>query len=366
VRLIFSLVLFAVLSVSVQAVEVKGLYWENILVADRSKESFKKASQTALMKVVVRVTGQAGLIDGHQLQSLKSKAEKLVYEYQYHETQRTINISMGVDPETGDSIIQKLPAVILSLRFDQALLDKSLKEMKLPLWSSNRPNILLILVAEGVSVRRQVLRDVASSAQDALFNTAKARGVPITLLSKNQWKKGPLTSMTPWALPASELLRTAQIHGADAVLVGQLSDLSNGQWAAQWKLINGNKKTPFMSLAGTLKQVYVEGVEQMVDELALSYAIKRQQFVMPGKDRLMLAVSKVNNLDDYALVGTVLRKLSPVKVASLVSVSRDELLYSVVLSGTPDQFKQALKLSARLTELEPDINGVQRYTLNPK
>lgn len=362
-RLIFALVLMfaTLLATPLQAAVVKDLYWQTTLVPDRSKAALKQAAQQALLKVIVRVTGQPGLVSSEQLLGLQKRAQQLVYEYQYRDTAKTLDNIFGTDPETGEQIVQRLPAVELLLRFDQQLLDKSLRRMNLPLWSNNRPKVLLLMVAEGVVERRLVVRDELDNAQAALLGKAAERGLPVSLLGQESWLEQPLESMLLWQLSAAELLGIGKAHGADAVLVGRLSDLSDGLWAAQWQLAAGGQKVSFMSLAGELGQVYAEGIGQVVDEMAARYAIQQNQFSMPQDKGLRLEIGGIKLLDDYVAIGKYLDNLAPIKSATLISVKQDVLLYQIALSGTSEQLGQAIGLDHRLSKEATAVEGVLKY-----
>ena len=122
----------------VRAVEVEGLYDVSVLVGSQSAAQRRAASQDALAEVIVRVAGQSSLLQERQIQQLLQNPNQYLISYSYRSTDQEI-----YDDQNSTQAAQQL-----HLSFDGAAIGEYLKNNGFPVWSENRPQILVWWVTE--------------------------------------------------------------------------------------------------------------------------------------------------------------------------------------------------------------------------
>src|SRR3569832_1673191 len=112
------------------AVEGTGLYEAEAPVMDQRAAARGDAARAALAEVLAKVTGDAGAARRPPFQPLLQQAEQWLQRYQYRAT-------------PGEPTAQSLVA-----SFDREAVNQRIYEAGLPVWGSNRPQILLWLAVD--------------------------------------------------------------------------------------------------------------------------------------------------------------------------------------------------------------------------
>jgi len=223
----------------------------------------------------------------------------------------------------------------LLVEFDPASTLRTLREQGLPLWTGERPQLLVWWLENGYGEGSAQLLGDAQSASEALNKAAQHRALPVLLpladLSE-QWLS-PQTDEAAW-------LENAARYNSDGLLLVNATD--NGrQLEASWQL-----RLDDYQASDTIRGMDRDSLADML-LLSVSQRLAERFAVAPveGEPVLILEVRGAN-LERYAALSRVLAPFS----AKLLQVDADKWLWQ--LSADPTTLRAHLKLM-QLNEIPP-------------
>lgn len=220
----------AVFSSSVCAAEVNDLYDAQAIVTGTEEPERTRGFRTALIDVIIKVTGDARLEQNGKLQPLLNMPHRFVERFEYEDRMKDI----PVHDEQGT---RERPH-FLRVRFKTPEIDRELQTLGLRKWLSDRPVLIVWL---GVSTARgtYVLEADGPNGygqRTVMVETATRRGLPIALPPPGQKN---ITFDDISSMSRSKLKTAAP--DADAVLIGMLSITGTGYWDTDWYLSYRNQ-----------------------------------------------------------------------------------------------------------------------------
>ncbi len=314
---------------SAEAAPIAGEFKATLALPNQSSQALKQVLPKALRQVLIKVSGNSDVSTLPMVKAELSQAQALIQSYSYSTRSQT------------DGQQQ----LMVQITFDRQGILRLLKNAGSAIWSGNRPLSLIL-----ISLQEQSKNEVLSSGSPndltkALNRAAFRRGLPILLpmmdLQDQQWLTGDV--FTHFAMNAIQA--EAQRYAASSVVAGQIKKSAKGQWQGQWLLlINGE---PFRwNSDGENPQAVVQAmVNKVADIMAARYAVldnKRLQ------STVLLAITGVMDLTDYAKVSHYLRKLPPVAQVAISDMKPNILLLKVTTAGGAQALTNALGDSRRL------------------
>ena len=270
----------------------------------------KLATQTALQRVLVRVSGRRDLGSSPGMGRAMSEAHRYASQ-----------MSFATTP-TGE---------VLRLHFERASVESLLRSVGLPVWpSAHRPTLVLWLLAD--APRRGIIgRNSSDPLLAALRAEAKERGLPVVVPVGDAGEADIVTAAALDARVFAPVAKASSRYGSQVALVGRIrsgvgkqSGLDAGltKLSGQWWLVD-----PFALQNVSLPATSVE--EQAT--AAIEWAIRRVS--SPANARtasgpLMnypITVSGVNSFQDYAGVLNTIKNLEVVNFVDVTEFSGDEL-----------------------------------------
>jgi hypothetical protein len=125
------------------------------------------------------------------------------------------------------------------------------------------------------------------------------------------------------------------------VLVGRLFRPPDGEWQAQWTLLEGGQIQSWGGEGALPAEVIDEGVAGAVKVLAARYApLTGDQSV----GLLPLTVTEVRNLNDYARVARYLQSLQQVEHVQVQKVEADRITFELDAKGGGESIAQLIAL----------------------
>lgn len=296
------------------AAPVSDLYKVREPVASQQPEDRAAALTRALDTLVLRLTGKEDAAQSPALAELRKDPQQIISQFGYEEDKLTVD-------------------------FDPVSTDRTLRQAGLSLWGNNRPMVMawwLNANAEGTS-----LIGDAQIAAEALSQAAQNRGLPLRL---------PLADLSEQLVGTEEnianddptALRSAsERYSADALLA-VLARENGGEWQAQWRLWQGDKR----------EQGTATGVDQAVVADAVLLQVSKHlaaQFTanVGAASNLTLEVQGAD-LNRYAELQRILEPYGAV----LRLVQGDKLVFA--LNANADQIRAQLAL-AHLQEVTGDV-----------
>lgn len=243
------------------------------------------------------------------------------------------------------------PDGAVTIRFDDAWVDRTLTSAGLPLWGRERPAVLVwLLVPDAAGRPVWMSGDRTSPERDSIERIAQARGLPLVWPAMDVADTATANNLTTTARGSSQaLLASGERYRADAVLLGVGSRDASGAVTVRWSFaLQGANDGPL----GETQASVEEGVEQAADRCAQIFAV-----VANSRSDVSVVVSGVQTLDAYASTMTYLQGLTVVLGVSVEQLGADSLRLKVAVRGDASTLRRAVDLKRRAAALGPDANA---------
>ncbi|MBL4827241.1 MAG: DUF2066 domain-containing protein [Spongiibacteraceae bacterium] len=315
---------------NVLAEQVNGLYGTRIPVLSQSERSLRTASKLGLKDVFIRVSGSESVVNQAQIAAAIDNADTYIKQFRY---QRTRN--------PGDESQQ----LFVMLEFEREQVDTLLREAGLPLWSSNRPSVLVWVVVEDREGRRFASADSDPELIDAIRTHAARRGLAIKLPLLDLEDNLLVSPDQLWQLSPESTQTIAQRYQSDTVLTGRATQLTNGQWLGSWLYQFNQKQLRFDGDAGDIENYIGASLNQVADLLAADYAIVRANTADSG---VLMRLSGISDFNDYAQAINYLENVAAIRYANVIDIQGDEIIVRLKADGLLQQLQQSFALDKRL------------------
>jgi len=321
---------------SAYAVEVKTLYRGNVPVASRSQVDLNKAISAALRQVLIKISGNSGVVTVPSVQEGMTKPSSFVQSYGY---------SAQLDAKGQ----QKL---MLHVNFNAAAVKQVLREARQALWGRNRPlTAVWIVVAHD---NNQTL--LASNPDDPIVKelqqNADRRGLPIIIPMMDLEDVDTVSLDDISNLIPDNVLRATNRYGAANILIGTLSQSAVGEWQGNWLFELNGEQMLWQTNGQSAEQVVTEITDNMADAMAARFAVLEDDSLTAV---VRLRITGVNGLEDYSQVIHFLRGLTPVTQVDIAMVEVNDILLDVTTSGGEEALVYLLGLSHELVQ-DGDLN----------
>ena len=340
-RALILLLILSFFTVPSWAVEVADLYETEVSVTGQGRTERHQAVRMALAEVLIKLSGneQVALLPG--IPDLLGRSLQFLQQYRYRtETART-----GTAETTE-------PQQWLWMHFNQAGLDRALREINVPIWGRTRPNTLLWLAVEQGGQRSLLGGSDDSELLNSITSQAKRRGIPLVLPLLDLEDQQKLKATDVWINFQDNILNASTRYPSEAVLVGRLLDLGDGRWQGRWSLNLGGQLYDW-SHTGLLETALAYGIEGTASTLAARFV--RVPDSKPGELRVL--VKDIRNLADFARSERYLSALNGVTKVHAGQIDGDRILFAINTRGDQQALLEAVRLSSRpiLAQAQNDI-----------
>jgi len=337
-QIIASLVLGLVLTSASHAVVVKNLYSAEVAVADNSQKALSAGSRAALSEVLVKISGNAEVLQNPVLQSALGNARNLVQQYAYSRQQ-------------GDS-----GELLARFEFDDSVISNLVAKAGVPLWTSNRPSVLVWMVIEGPQGRQFLNRESSPEMMDRVAEEFTRRGVPARFPLYDLNDSAAISVDELWRLNAPLLATASQRYDVQHILAGRLATLSNGSWVGDWSYISENSRIDRSIRVGDPEAFLQAGVSLVAEEMSARYAVAPSATVADG---VKVLVSGVTNYSDYSSIVAWLQGLELIELANVETIRGDTIQLNLVAQADARQLAAIIELNKRLIPVRDPDAGVQ-------
>jgi hypothetical protein len=366
-----ALLLFMV-SGPLPAAQVGGLYEAEVPVVGQETEQRNQSIVEAFRRVLVKVTGNRGIVRHPLLGSDIAEAPRYVQQYRY----RLIPVDATsqtppepLSPSGGPAAPQPPspagevaepgspaePRRMLRVSFDESAVNRLLRQRGLSIWGDTRPAILLWLTTEQAGRRALLVPEVEEATLGAVMAAAEQRGMPLLLPLMDLEDQSRLQISDLWGGFADNIREASRRYGADAIFTGRLVQFAPDLWRASWTLYLEQDALIWDSEGDSLEMASEAGVQAGIDMLASRFAP-----VVGGEDagRIRLRISGIGSLAAYARVNRYLWEQSGAERVDLVYVEPDAVVYSLRVRGGKEALEQRIALSGTLLPLSYEIGAV--------
>lgn len=319
---------------SLWAVEMKGLYQVSMPVADRSDAERKRAVAEGIQQVLVRVSGDSGVSAQDVMASAATSADRFVVQYGY-ETRSEANGAQG--------------GIYLNVQYDSNGVNNLLLRNGLPLWSSNRPRILLWMAWEQ-GLDRELVNVRALPGQFQMLQAeGKRRGVSLKFPEFDADDQSLVSLGDIWGMFPEPVLAASARYETPVVVMAKVQESTSATQINAMLQLDGQ---PFWfevarsDTASALKQL----VDQVVDKVGSKYAVVS---TAAGSEQVVLQVEGVNQVNDYAALTRYLDGLVGIRQYQLEAVKGAQARFLMALATDLSALEQTFRLDRKLELLEP-------------
>ena len=325
---------------------VPWLYDVEIVVASQRDVDRRRAAGAALAEVLTRVTGLRETPFVAQVDGAIQESERYYVRYGF--------ATREIEPEAGGDVI---PQTYLAVHFERGALLDLLRRTGLPVWSADRPTVLVWVVLEGALSRgARGARQVVSSASTgvlqevalAMHREARRRGIMLTV---------PLMDLEDRVLGATDLwggfwtaiMRASRRYAHDLVLLGRVTANPRSGWSSHWEFqSSGGERdlaATFVHGGSSAAAVAGEAVHRVADALAQRFAVRGGDL-----DTIALTVRGAQTVRGYAAVLNYLQSREYINRVDVSTVEPSALHLRLHSRSARDQLVELLLMGGYLSE----------------
>lgn len=328
------------------AEQLNGLYEVVVPVETQSSGDLRKATASALEILFIRVSGRTDAAVYEEVQLALGTAQIYLKQYSYKRERNT---------EDGSEQLK------LMLEFEPEQVDKQLRVAGLPLWSSNRPSVLMWLVLDDSGGRRIVGEESSPEAVAAIQYHAERRGLPIDLPLLDLEDNVAISADELWSLNSREAQQASGRYQFDTLLIGKASQLSNGLWLGAWRFSFEGQVVEFEIEARDIESFVGLAIDRIAELLARQYAIAP---VSIAQDGILMRLGGIHNFTDYTAAVSYLEGLAAIRHANVVNIEGEEIVLRLVAEGQLEQLELAIARDKMLIPAKVDLLAVDAVLLN--
>lgn len=316
---------------------VRGLYDATVPVADQSPRLREQGLRQALETVMIRASG---------LRDFSSSTGAPLLE-------RTNTFLQGYGYESGAGGLQ------LKARFDPRAVDRSLRELGLPVWGINRLSHQVWIAIRNDGQASAVLDASGAAARTAaLLAVADRRGIPLSFPDMDATDQQLANFRTVWDGDFTGIRGAARRYNPDVLVVVRVGREGDA-WLSRFTLLRDDgKEEQWSRRLGSLEQSLSEGMDELADRQARRFAVETGT-----QQEIEIVVTGIQSLEDYARVFDYLRRLNPVRAAFVEEVGAGQVRFRLNVEGDPQLLPRVIASGSLLREPEGNPASGLRYTL---
>lgn len=330
---------FLAISLNASSLEVENLYQVTVVVKEQSNEMRWSAALLGFKEILVRKSGNAGILQSPEVQQAYSKVTAYLQKYQYRKVKEQQKVFFE-----------------LSLNFEPHLIDDLIRDSGMSIWGSSRPVTILWLAVEK-NLKRKIIKDGKSKLSEVVYANALRRGVPIVLPLMDFEDNLKVSFSDVWGRFNNTVEEASQRYAADSIVIGRVNKAGNN-WQAKFSYLNSGVESQFELIAGSLEALLASLTDHIAEVLCQKYCV-----VEAGEsNQVIFQVSNIRNYKQLKAVSTYLQKLSSIRKVEVLNVNGFNIRLKLSLLGDVENIKKALKLDRKIVEeLEPNKNIFKEF-----
>lgn len=308
------------------AAKVAGLYQAEITVISQLSDVRTKAARQGLLEVLMKVSGNPEVETNPYLQDSLKRAEYFVQAYSYATSSTS-------------------SAYVLKIYFSPFDVKRLLRQAGIAFWGENRPLILTwISIKHKNNATEVVGYDTGLDLLNKVKTEARRFGLPIIFPIMDVTDVDDINPADVTSFNLSNLKKTNDRYGADAVLIGNIIERDN-ESDSRWLLALGDKQWTWTISSSDQFNLVASALDQVSRALAKHYLIKTDQ---PNLAWFTLTVNNVKTRKDLAKLLNYFNKMNQVQEAELSQVKGEIVEIAVQIKGPLANFLQNALLNHHL------------------
>lgn len=323
--------------------ELGDLYSAEVPANGEDASQRNRALSTALAEVMVRVSGSGSVTSRPAAGAIVGQASNLVQQYRY----RLEDVDPAVN-EAGDLLP---PKRFLWARFDKISVNRLMRQADIPVWSGQRPRVLLWLGLQTNASRQLHNLDADSKNLKLISQRAQKRGMPLQLPLLDLEDQSKLSAADLWADYETAIREASARYPNDVILTGRLRDQGEGRWGSQWTLLSQSEIETFGETGLGWRAALRLGIDGAQDLLAAKYAPASGG---DGPEKLLVRFTQIDSQKAYGQLMAILARQDSITKSSLDEVQGDTLLMNLWVRGGRSALARGLALGGELFQQDTE------------
>ena len=312
--------------VAPRAEQVPELNVARLPVDDRSASALAGARRAGLAEVIVRLTGQRTALDHPVVVEALRSAQRYLVQYSYR--------------EDDDSLA-------LRMEYDADALRELLRNIRLPVWTANRPPVLVWLVTSDGLRRQFASNEELPALNSALREDFQRRGVPLRLPLYDLEDRAALPLGVAWRQNSSALVAASARYGDLELLAGRVARFSDGRWIGDWQFLDSGRWRRVPVEADSMAAFSAAGADLAARSLAERYAVVGDA----TDERLRITVLNIPDFETYRRVRDQLAALEPIDRVVPERVAAGMIVLRVESAARLEQLARIVELDTRFARV---------------
>jgi hypothetical protein len=326
------------LSLASHAVVVENLYTAAVMVPDKGSQALSSGAREALSQVLVKISGSTDVLQNPELASALKRSRSLVQQYAY----------ISRDADSGEFLAR--------FEFDETVISNLIARSGAPLWTENRPAVLVWMVVEGPAGKQFLNNETLPEMVSLISAEFTRRGVPARFPLYDLNDAALLTIDDVWRLNSSALVAASARYGVRDILAGRLATLSNGSGTGDWSYLSGSSRIDRSIRVGDSEAFLLAGTSLVAEEMSSRYAVAPTAATSEG---IKVQVTGVSSYSDYAGIVTWLEGLELIEFANVETIRGDTLRFNLVAQADAEQLATIIELNKKLVPVRSTDASVQ-------
>lgn len=315
------------------AVEMKSLYTVEVLLNPDEANARDAAYRTALIEVLIRVTGTTAIVESERIDELFPQPGRYVTQYRAR------------------------PDGTLSVSFDGDGIEQELRRAGASIWERNRPLTVIWIAVDWGQGQREIVAaddperrpgdsrsiDRNRMLHDRVVDVAERRGIPVVfpLLDAEDLENMSFTDI--WGGFDDQLLAASARYQAETVLVGRIRPGSPSMNRWTWHF--GNERATWSGEP-----------EEVINLLADSLAARLRVDSSAPVDSIRMTISGIDSVEAFGRVQRYIENLRGIDDIMIENVAGDHITYNVRFQGGIERLRRALESNSVLVPVDPFDN----------
>ena len=341
------------------ALQVSGLYSQQIPVSNDGEAERNRAFREALAAVIVKVSGDPRWLENPSIERAIAEAQNYVEATSY--VSESIQLPLEDNTASADAEEEQFYTAeqrIISVNFAAALIDGLLADADIPVWDGNRPSVLVWMVLQSSSGEREFLTaDSNPEIVEVMQNFAAARGLPIIFPVLDFEDRRALSENTTWNLDEVAIASASERYGADSILAGRLHFTASGELVGLWQFQFQDEAEIFDGFDSELQPYLYAPLNRITTRLAGYFAILPESI---GGASIRLRIDGIKNLNAYSSLLNYIENLGLVDTVTTAEVDGERIELQLSLVGDTRQLYEQIALDR---DLQPINNTLEDSSL---
>jgi len=362
---LYSLLLLTLPLISWQssvALQVRGLYSQQIPVTNDGEAERDRAFSEALAAVVVKVSGDPRWLESPAIERAIAQAQNYVEATTY--ISELIQLPLEDNTASADTDEEQFYTAeqrIISVNFAAALIDELLADAGIPVWDGNRPSVLVWMVLQNSAGDREFLTTGSNpEIVKVMQDFAAARGLPIIFPVLDFEDRRTLSENIVWNLDEAAISSASERYGADSILAGRLHFTASGELVGLWQFQFQDEADVFDGFDSELKSYLYDPLNRITTQLAGYFAIIPESI---GGETIRLRVDGIKNLNAYSALLNYVENLGLVSTVTTAEVDGERIELQLSLVGDTRQLYEQIALDRDLLPINNTLQDSSLATL---